>query len=307
MRVFIAGATGVVGRRAAAQYVAAGHDVTGVTRDERGDAIVREAGGSPVRVDLFDADAVARAVEGHGVVVNLATNIPTGARAALPSAWETTQRLRREAAGHLVDGAIAAGARRCIQESLAFMYIDGGDRWLDEDAPLDPHPIQAATLDAEAHVDRLTAAGGAGVALRFGFFYAADAAHTRDELQLARRRFATSVGDPDGYRPVVHLDDAAAAVVAALEVPAGVYNVVDDEPLTRREHAEVLGDLLGVGRLRLPPAFLGKLPMLSAVSRSHRVSNARFRRASSWRPRYPSAREGWAAVVRASEAEDDAT
>ena len=134
--------------------------------------------------------------------------------------------------------------------------------------------------------------------LRFGTFYGADAAHTADELAMARRGIAATIGRTDGFRPIVHLDDAAAAVVASLEVPAGVYNVVDDVPMTREEHAAALAAAVGVPRLRHPPAVLGRIGNLSALARSQRVSNAKLR-ASQWQPSHPSAVEGWRAVVEA--------
>jgi nucleoside-diphosphate-sugar epimerase len=297
MHVFLTGATGALGTRVVPLLVAAGHAVTAVSRRAESDAALRAVGATPVRVDLLDPDGVRDAVLGHEVVAHLATHIPTGARALRTTSWGTSNRLRREASSLLVDAAASAGALQYLQESLAFAYVDGGDRWLDEDTPLDPHPVQAAIRDAEAAAARFTAGGGTGVALRFGVFYGPGAAHTVEELAAARRGFAARFGKPDAYIPAVHLDDAATAVLAALEVPAGVYNVVDDRPLTRREHAAALGAALGVPRLRLPPSALGRLGKLRAIARSHRVANARFRAASSWRPRHPSAREGWRAVV----------
>lgn len=300
MKIFLTGGTGALGSRVTPLLVAAGHDVTAVSRSQRSDSALNAAGAAPVRIDLFDAAAVRRAVAGHDCVINLATRIPTGADAVRTKAWADNDRLRREASRNLAAAAIAAGAGRFVQESLAFAYRDGGAEWLDESAPLDPASVQRTILDAEAAAARITDAGGAGVVLRFGAFYGRGAAHTEAEVALARRGYSGRVGRPDAYTTVIHLDDAAAAVVAALDVPAGVYNVVDDRPLTRRQHAAALAAAVGVPALRLPPAFLARLGKLQAVGRSQRVSNARLREVSGWRPRFPSAAEGWAEIVQGS-------
>jgi nucleoside-diphosphate-sugar epimerase len=215
--------------------------------------------------------------------------------------WEATARLRRDASALLVDAALAAGASRYIQESLAFAYPDGGDDWLGEDVRLEPHPLQAAVLDAEAAARRFVTGAGVGVVLRFGAFYGAGSTHTQAELAAARRGWAIRPGRPDAYTPVVHLDDAARAVSIALAAPPGTYNVVDDEPLTRTGHAAALAAALGLPHLRQPPRALGHLGKLRALARSHRVCNARLR-AAGWHAAYPSAREGWPQVAAATSA-----
>lgn len=134
--------------------------------------------------------------------------------------------------------------------------------------------------------------------LRFGFFYGAGSAHSRAEVSAARRGWASRPGPPGAYTPVLHLDDAATAVLAALELRDGTYDVVDDEPLTRADHAAALAAALDMPRLRLPPKALGAVGKLRALARSHRVSNTRLR-AAGWQPGYRSAREGWAQVVAA--------
>ena len=136
MRVFVAGGTGVLGRRAVARLVAAGHEVTGVSRSPERDALLESLGARPVRVDLFDADAVRAAVAGSEAVVNITTKIPPLAQMARDSRGHENERIRREASGILVDAALAAGAAVFVQESLAFMYGEHGDEWID--AATDP-------------------------------------------------------------------------------------------------------------------------------------------------------------------------
>ncbi len=132
--------------------------------------------------------------------------------------------------------------------------------------------------------------------MRFGLFYCADSPQTRDMAALARRGWLAMPGPGDAYQSWVHVDDAASGVVAALRVPSGAYNVVEDHPLTNRDHGRVLAELVG-RRVRLPPSPLAVGP-LRLQKRSQRVSNHRLRDASTWRPTFPSREAGWADVFR---------
>ena len=302
MQIFVAGATGVLGRRVVPQLVAGGHEVVAVARGPQKAAGLDAQGATPVQVDLFDPAAVAAAVEGSEVVMNLATAIPPTSQMLRRSAWRMTGRLRTEAARHLVDGALAAGASRYIQEALGFAYADQGASWIDEQAPMRAPAYMAPVLSAEAEAQRFTASGGAGVALRFGMFYGADSAQTRDVIDLARKGLLPLTGRGGSYQPWVHIDDAATAIIAALDVPAGAYNVVEDEPITNAEHADVLGALVG-RRVRRPLARLGFPGPFELMARSQRVSNRRLRDATTWRPAFGSRREGWAAVLAEMEGE----
>ena len=302
-KVFVAGATGVLGKRAVRRLVEAGHDVTGAARTDEKAKLLEGLGATPVHVDLFDADAVRGAVAGHDVVCNLATSIPPTAKAARGSAWADNDRIRREGSQHLVDAALATGAGRYVQESIAFIYADAGERWIHEDDPLDVPAHARSALDAQAQAERFAASGGAGVVLRFGLFYGPDSHHTLDAVRLARRRLAATFGRRDAYLSSITTDDAATAVVAALGADSGVYNVVDDEPLTRREHFDALAHALGVRAPRFAPAVARKVggSKTELLARSQRVSNERFKKETGWAPGYPSAREGWPVVVAAIE------
>jgi nucleoside-diphosphate-sugar epimerase len=301
MKVFVAGATGVLGRRAVGNLVAAGHEVTAVARTPAKATSLSDAGATPVGVDLFDPAAVTAAVAGHEVVANLATHIPPVSRAALPGAWADNSRLRSVASQHLVDGALAGGATTYLQESITFPYPDGGDRWLDEDVPFVPVRFVTSVLEAERAAARFTAAGHVGVVLRFSAFYGPDSHHTVSLVRMAQRKLAFQPGRPDAYLSSIHTDDAAAAVVAALSVGAGSYNVTDDEPLTRRDFDAIVANTLGLSKLRRPPALVTRLggSQVGLLARSQRVSNARLRAASTWAPAHPSAREGLPGVIAA--------
>jgi nucleoside-diphosphate-sugar epimerase len=262
--------------------------------------LLRSLGASPATVDLFDAGAVKDAVAGHEVVVNLATHIPPTTRAAMPGAWRENERIRSTVPVHLVDAALATGAGRYVQEALAFIYRDAGGAWVEEDAPVDGGSFNQGVHRAEQEVARFTAAGGTGVVLRFGLFHGPDSEQTLQALTLARKGMAMTLGPADAYLSIIEVHDAARAVVAALGAPAGTYNVVDDEPLTRRAYADALAAALGRTKpLRLPPRVAAKLggSKASLLARSERVRNTRFKEATGWTPAHPSAREAWRAIV----------
>lgn len=300
MKVFVAGATGVAGRRAVRALVAAGHDVRGVARSASKANLLRDLGAVPVGVDLFDAADLQAAVKGQDAIVNLATKIPPLNRAMLPGAWNENSRIRTEVSRNLSTAGLANEVQRYIQESLAFMYPDQGENWIDEDVPLNAPRYTRSVSDAEAQTTRFSDVGGEGVVLRFGQFYSPDATHTRSMIATARRGLSPFVGPRDAYLPVIHADDVAQAVVAALEAPSGTYNVVDDEPLTQGELAEILASVVSRSKLLFPPARLMGLggPKVRVLMRSQRVSNRRFRDASGWKPTFRSAREGFPATVK---------
>jgi nucleoside-diphosphate-sugar epimerase len=298
MKIFVAGATGVLGSRATRLLADAGHDVTGIARTPEKAEQLRANGVTPVTVGLFDAAALADAVAGHEVVANLATHIPDVAKAARSKAWAENDRIRTEGARNLVDAAIATKASRYVQESIAFFYTDGGSDWRDEDAPLDVPEFASTFQSAEAQAARFTESGGVGVVLRFAMFYGAGSSHTETQLKTARLGLSPFPGPKDTYQTFVHLDDAAAAVVAALAAPAGVYNVCEDEPSTRGELAAAVAGALGKRAGRSIPGMV-KLggAKTEYMGRSVRVSNRKFKDATGWTPSYPSADVGWKQVV----------
>ncbi|HEX7048589.1 MAG TPA: NAD(P)-dependent oxidoreductase [Longimicrobiales bacterium] len=299
MRIFVAGATGVVGRRAVPLLLAAGHRVTASGRNPERCAALAEAGARVIALDLFDRKAVRRAVDGHDIVVNLATHMPSSAlRTMLPGAFRENDRVRREGAANLAEAAIACGAPRLIQESFAPIYADGGAQRLDETAPVRPAAYNRTVLDAERAAQHFGEHGGTGVVLRFALFYGADSSFLRDMVGMVRRGIAPVPGPPDAYLSSVSHDDAARAVVAALDLAPGIYNVCDDEPLTRRDYFAAFADAFELRRPKPMPAWATKL-MGSAgalLARSQRMSNRKLR-ASGWAPVYPSAREGLRAAA----------
>jgi nucleoside-diphosphate-sugar epimerase len=300
MKIFLTGATGVIGRRLLPILGAAGHRVTAVARSPIARADLQRHDVTAIDVDLFDAAAARSAVADHDVVVNLATHIPSSAlQMFLPWAWRENDRLRRVASATLVDAALAAGVARFVQESFAPVYPDCGDRWIDETERIEPVRYNRTVADAEASATRFSQHGGSGVVLRFAGFYGPDAFQTVAMMQAVRRGWAPMPGAPDAFVSSVEHDDAATAVAAALDLPPGIYNVGDDEPVTHREFFDSLAVALRVASPRLPPPWI--TPLMGSLgemaARSVRISNRKLRTACAWRPKYPSVRQGWPAVV----------
>ena len=210
MKIFFAGATGVLGRRVVPQLIEAVHEVTAVRRSEAVRNQRASAGARPIELDLFDAAAVNRAVAGQDVIINLATSIPPVARTFLPGSWGTTSRIRTYASANLVGAALAGGVRRYIQESFAPIYPDCGDQWIDENTPPHPAKYNRAVLDAESATWRFTQKGGMGIALRFAYLYGPDSPTTVAKIRYAKRGWGLVFGAPEAYYSSVSHDDAAA-------------------------------------------------------------------------------------------------
>ena len=297
--VFVTGGTGALGGHAVPALVSAGHQVSALARSRVKADWLRQHGATPVEASLFDPRALAGAFAGHDVVVNLATAIPPMRQFMNAQAWAANQRVRTEGSAAVVAAALAAGAGRMIQESVVMLYADGGDAWLDEDAPVERYPMAEGNHAAEANCRRFTAAGGTGVILRFGWFYGPGAAHSEQMLAQARRHIVMTLGHPGSYQSSIHMADAGTAVAAALDAPAGVYNVADDRPLTKREFAGALTAAAGVTPWIRGPGRAAALfgNRLTSLTRSVRASNSRFKAATGWAPAYPSAREGWKATA----------
>lgn len=303
MRVLMTGATGVLGRDAVPRLVAAGHEVTGISRSPEGAAWLQSIGASAKAVDLFDPIQVDEAVRGHDTVIHFATALPPMAKMTKRKAWATNDRLRDEVTGVLVDAARAHGVERFIQQSVTFSYADGGDRWLDEASPIDPPwGVLDSALAAERHVERFTAGGGTGVALRLARLYGPGRASS-EYLRAMEARKLPLVGPGTNYVSSLFVEDAGTAVVASLGAPSGVYNVADDEPVTAVEYAAILAGELGAPSPRRLPAWLARM-VVGGASRlltvSQRIGHDRFTDATGWTPSVHSVRQGWPLVAAAS-------
>ena len=298
MKIFVTGATGVIGRRVVPQLIQAGHQVTGLARTGQKAALLRRFGAAPVRVDLFDPTALVPVLAGHEAVANLATNVPPLERALEPTAWEMHNRLRDEASRSATRAAAEAGCRIFLQESITFPYADKGAEWIKETDADNCPPEMASSRVAEAQTTWFSGNGGQGIVLRFALFYAHDSSHTQEFQAAIRAGQSPFLGDPTSYMSHIHAEDAATAVVSALSAPAGIYNVADDQPLTRQELAAAIAELEGVASPAPPEPIQGDLPgSIEALTRSQRISNKRLKQTTGWAPRYPSVREGWRQIL----------
>jgi 2-alkyl-3-oxoalkanoate reductase len=307
MRVFVAGASGAIGTRLVPRLIAHGHEVIGSFRSAGSAERVRALGAEPVALDLGDARAVRRAVleAAPDAIVHQATalaNVRFGR--SLDRAFAATNRLRTEGTDALLAAAREAGVRRFVAQSFAsYRYAREGGPVKTEDDPLDPSPPSTArdTNAAMRYLDQAVTDAG-GVALRYGGFYGA----ANDGLiGPVRKRQLPIVGDGAGISSFVHLDDAAAATVLALEHDAvGIFNIVDDEPAPARDWVPVLASALGAKPPRHVPGWLARLIMgegLAMMTQSRGASNAKAKRELGWVLRYPSWREGFASAYRLQE------
>ncbi|MBK5189051.1 MAG: NAD(P)-dependent oxidoreductase, partial [Gemmatimonadaceae bacterium] len=284
-RIFVTGATGVVGIRAVPLLISQGHHVTAVGRSAEKRARLESLGARAVELDVFDVAAARGALAGHDVVINLATHMPPSAmKMMLPWSWKENDHVRREGSAALARAAHESGVRRFIQESFAPVYEEGGDRWIDEHWSQRPAPYNATTLDAEQSAARFSEQGGEGVVLRFAGFYGPDAM-LREMIGMVKKGWAPLPGAPNAYWSSIAHEDATTAVV---DVPAGVYNVCDDAPLTRREWSEAFAAAVGAKVPRPMPRLLVALggKSMELLSRSQRMSNAKLKAASGWTPKW---------------------
>ena len=307
MRVFIAGASGAIGRPLVPKLIAAGHQVTGTTRTPAKAERLRDAGAEPVVVDAYDSAALREAVVAArpDVVMNQLTSLSEPLNPRKYGAWlETTNRLRAEGTKVLIDAARAAGAKRVIAQSVSFLTAPEGPPIVDEtarlwlDVPGDVRPGVEALRDMESAV-----VDAGGVVLRYGFFYGPGTSYARDG-QVAdevRKRRLPVVGKGGGMSSFIHIDDAADATVLALDHgEPGVYNIVDDGPVVAREWTMQLAQLLDAKQPRRVPAWLARVATSKAVAtfatEMRGASNAKAKRELGWSPAHPDWRAGFAEV-----------
>lgn len=280
--------------------------MTAIGRSPAKRAALEQAGARGVDVDLFDGPGLRRALEGQDAAINLATHMPSSTTKMLFRwNWKENDRVRSLGSATLVDAARAAGVARVIQESFAPIYVDNGDRWINEQHPVKPTSYNRSILDAEESAARFAQGGGVGIVLRFAAFYGPDAFHIREMVDTLRKGWAPVPGAADAFLSSIAHDDAATAVAAALTIPAGTYNVSDDEPVTRRVWVDALAEPFGLAPPKLLPRWvthLGSLPEL--LARSVRMSNQHLRDVSRWTPRYANVRDGFRAMAAEMRAND---
>ena len=306
MRVFVAGASGAIGRPLVRQLLAAGHEVTGMTRREEAAREIRAARADAVVCDAFDPGGLnaALAAARPEVVVDQLTALPDRFDFRDRDLYTATNRVRTEGTRNLVAAAEAAGAKRFVSQSIAFLYAPVGGWVKDEDAPVmmggEPPFGEGirATLEHERVV--LDAEGMDGLILRYGFFYGPKGTYTTEGYwaeEFRKRRFPI-VGGGSGHTSFIQIDDAAGATVAAVERGApGIYNVVDDDPAPGREWIPAYAEAVGAKRPFRVPKWVASLIAGKAVvgmaTVARGASNAKAKRELGWQPRYPSWRQGF--------------
>jgi nucleoside-diphosphate-sugar epimerase len=306
MKVFVAGASGVIGQPLVHQLIAAGHEVTGTTRREERAEEIRAAGGTAVVCDVFDTAALDSAVKAAEpeVVVNQLTSLPQKYEPRKASFYAETDRVRSEGGRNLLAAARAVGARRFLTQSICFLYAPEGDWVKSEEArPFDDAPghFRSAVETMIGHEREVLEADGIeGLVLRYGQFYGPDTYYSPDGhlgREVRKRRFPI-VGAGTGTFSFLAMKDAASATIAALDHgDQGIYNVCDDEPAPLCEWLPIYAEALSAKPPRHAPLWLAKLVAGRAVAEQaielRGASNAKAKRELGWQPRYPSWRQGF--------------
>jgi 2-alkyl-3-oxoalkanoate reductase len=303
MRVFVAGASGAIGTRLVPQLVDRGHEVIGTSRSAEKAEQIRALGAEPVALDLLDRASVRRAVleaEPDAIVHQATALAELSFSRNFDRTFAETNRLRTEGTDVLLAAGGEAGVDRFVAQSFASYRTAREGGWVKtEDDPLDPAPPAKARESNAAmrHVEEVVTNAG-GIALRYGIFYGAP---NDGLIEPVRKRQYPIIGDGGGVASWIHLDDAAAATVLALEHDGpGIFNIVDDEPAPVREWLPVLAEALGAGPPRRFPRWLARLFAGEAAvvmgTEARGASNAKAKRELGWEPRYPSWREGFVAA-----------
>jgi nucleoside-diphosphate-sugar epimerase len=310
MKVFVAGATGAIGKILVPKLVAGGHEVVGITRTPAKQDLVRSLGARPAVADALDPDAVARAVAEAEpeVIVHQLTALGSIDLRHVERSFAETNRLRTEGTDHLLAAGRAVGVRRFVAQSYAgWPFARTGGPVKDESDPLDPTPPAdlRTTLDAIRYLEEAVtgAAWTEGVVLRYGGFYGPGTSISirpeGEHVELIRKRKFPMVGNGAGVWSFIHIEDAAAATVAAVEHgERGIYNVVDDEPAPVSEWLPAAAGAVGAKPPRRVPRWIGRLAAGEAatvmMTESRGASNEKAKRELGWSPRYPSWRQGFA-------------
>jgi nucleoside-diphosphate-sugar epimerase len=307
MRVFVAGATGAIGKRLVPQLVEAGHQVTAITRSKEKLGMLYELGAEAVLCDVFDAGRLGTVVAQAepDAVINELTDLPQSLNPRkLKEYYAANNRVRREGTSNLLSAARGAGVRRFLVQGAAYWYAptdgavktEGAPLYLDAPAPIGP----AVQTIKEVEEAVLTAEGIEGVVLRYGMFYGPGTWYAKDGdvgRQVGKRRYPM-IGRGEGTYSFIHIDDAASATVAALEsARPGVYNVVDDEPASAAEWMPLYAEALGAKRPPRVPAFLARMiagdALVTWMLGLRGASNEKIKEELGWRPRYKSWRQGF--------------
>lgn len=307
MKILVTGGTGVLGRPVIQRLVKSGHTVTALGRNPAKMEALRSLGAEPTGASLFDPASLRETMTGCDAVLHLATRIPKTSEMKSATAWADNDRIRAEGTGNLVDAALASGnIRTFIYPSVFFMYPDGGDSWQSaKTAQIDPPQPLQSTLTAENHVTRFAAQNhqNRGINLRFGGFYGPSSRDSQDMFAMAQKGIVMPLASAGTYKSMIWIDDAAAAVMAALNhARSGIFDVAETEPFTQDQAIKALASAVGRRSLFKLPRFLLRFAlqpeMRRLLGRSQRVTSQAFRDMTGWQPEVPNQTEGWNRIAR---------
>lgn len=309
MRVFISGATGVLGRRVVKLLTESGHQVVGFSRSQVNTDWLNQHGAEARRGDLFNQEEVCDLSSDCNAVLHLATAIPTKSRTTLAD-WTTNDRIRREGTRVMVEAALRNKCELYVQQSVTYIYGNQNGDWVDENTPIPSRQasIVQSAVDMEQIVqEAMTTRDLPAVILRFGAFYSYDSAQTQTMFKMTRKGFFPVIGNGATNWNNINVDDAANAVLKTIEnyknAPSqtSILNVCDDEPVTYRELLNYVAEALGARKPIRIPVFLAKWlvgsPIVNALLASVRCKNHLIKERLSWMPQYPTYREGYRAEI----------
>lgn len=294
MKVFLTGASGVMGRSSIEALHRAGHDVVGLARTRETADQIAAAGAVPWQGDIYDRPAMTAGMRGCDAVANLATKVPVGKGALRPGSLKAIDRIRLHGSRIVADAAGRAGVERIVQQSLSFIYADHGDEWIDEHSPVDVSRTTEPVVVAEENLRAFATAGGTAVSLRFGLI-TGDDPNTAWLFRRAAAGRSIGLGDEHSWMHVIHPEDVGTAIVHALGAPGGTYNV-GAEPVQRRDYVDTIALAAGrrTGGHFLPPWILRLgAEKLEILVRSQRVSSQLFCDRTGWHPSHPKLTPEW--------------
>jgi 2-alkyl-3-oxoalkanoate reductase len=308
MRVFLSGATGVLGRRAAKLLLANDYTVVGLSRSEANTRWLAEQGVEPRQGDLFNAAQMQELTADCDAILHLATAIPTKTRATLAD-WAMNDRIRREGTQVLTTAAAHNQCKLYLQQSVTFLYGDQKGEWVNEETPITTQlsAVLRSAVDMEQIIqNKVEREQLPAVILRFGMFYCHDAAHTQGMFAGVRKSAYPVIGSGDNYWNIIQVDDAAAAILSVLNnytaaLPYRVFNVCDDEPVTYQTLLNFVAHTLNARKPMRLPVFLARLLLgsdtVEYLLASMRCQNQRLKEVIGWQPHYPTYREGYQAEI----------
>ncbi len=313
MRVFIAGATGVLGRRLIRQLRDRGHAVAGLARSAKNEETIRSLGGEPRPGDLFDVNSLSHAAEGADAVIHAATAIPASSKPS-PREWVMNDRIRVEGTRALVEATARVGGKTLVVQSITWIARPADESEFDEGSPYNSDPMIQSTAVMETIAREAAPRSGFRTAiLRCAWFQSPDAVHTRAfGKMLAERKLpiiVTKGGKSDAVWSIIHVDDVASAFVAATEAGrSGLWHVTDNEPVLSEALIREMARMMGAPQPRRVPRWLAKWfageTAVNFMTSSTRTSNARFRRDFGWSPKFPGYLETLDEIVTAWRAEN---